>query len=73
MRNLPDRVEPITVRFDDVTMRVGLIDGRGLRVPMAWFPCHFHASPEQRADIELIAILSSVVMPLMRLSQQLAS
>ena len=34
-------------------MTVDLTDGRTLRVPLAWFPRLLHATPAQRAKVEL--------------------
>lgn len=34
-------------------MWVDLTDGRTLGVPLAWFPRLLHATPEQRARVEL--------------------
>jgi len=42
-----------TVRFDEDTMWVELSDGRTLGVPLAWFPRLLHATPAQRAKVEL--------------------
>jgi Protein of unknown function (DUF2442) len=44
---------PTAVHFDEHTMWVDLSDGRTLGVPLAWFPRLLHATPEQRARIEL--------------------
>lgn len=41
------------VRFDDSSMWVDLADGRILAVPLAWFPRLVHATPEQRATVEI--------------------
>jgi hypothetical protein len=41
------------VRFDDSSMWVDLADGRILAVPLAWFPRLVHATPEQRAAVEI--------------------
>jgi hypothetical protein len=41
------------VTFDNNTMTVDLTDGRTLRVPIAWFPRLLHATPAQRAQVEL--------------------
>ncbi|ALK08886.1 DUF2442 domain-containing protein [Blastochloris viridis] len=46
-------VSPIHVRFDTELMWVDLSDGRTLGVPLAWFPRLLHASPEQRAEVEI--------------------
>jgi hypothetical protein len=45
--------EPLAVRFDADSFWVELDDGRTLGVPLAWFPRLLHASPEQRAQVEL--------------------
>lgn len=45
--------EPVSVRFDEDSFWVELDDGRTLGVPLAWFPRLLHASPEQRAQVEL--------------------
>ena len=37
-----------SVRFDDSSMWVDLLDGRVLAVPRAWFPRLLHATPAQR-------------------------
>lgn len=46
-------ISAIKVRFDDDTMWVDLTDGRTLGVPLAWFPRLLHATPAQRARVEL--------------------
>lgn len=45
--------EPMAVRFDDDSFWVDLDDGRTLGIPLAWFPRLFHATPEQRAKVQL--------------------
>ena len=45
--------EPLAVRFDEHSFWVDLADGRTLGVPVAWFPRLLHATPEQRAQVEL--------------------
>lgn len=47
---------PKAVRFDDDSMWVELADGRVIAVPLAWFPRLLHATPEQRAKVELSAL-----------------
>lgn len=42
-----------TVRFDDDTMWVGLIDGRILGVPLSWFPRLAEGTPAQRERFEI--------------------
>ncbi|WP_298399640.1 DUF2442 domain-containing protein [Sphingobium sp.] len=46
-------LEPLAVRFDDDSFWVDLEDGRTLGVPFAWFPRLLHATPDQRAQVEL--------------------
>ncbi len=46
-------ISATAVRFDKNTMWVDLTDGRTLGVPLAWFPRLLHATPEQRARVEL--------------------
>lgn len=38
------------VRLSEDTLRVDLLDGRTITVPLAWYPRLLHATPEQRAD-----------------------
>ena len=45
--------EPTGVRFDEHSFWVDLDDGRTIGVPLAWFPRLLHATPEQRAKVEL--------------------
>ena len=42
-----------SVEFDDTMMTVSLLDGRVLRVPIAWFPLLRDATPEQRLKYEI--------------------
>jgi len=44
----------VDVRFDASTMRVRLVDGRELGIPLAWFPKLQHATPAQRRRWRLI-------------------
>jgi hypothetical protein len=46
-------VSPISVRFDDHTLRVELSDERTLGVPLAWFSRLLRASPAERAQVIL--------------------
>ena len=41
------------VRFDENSLWVELSDGRVIAVPLAWFPRLMHATPEQRAKVEI--------------------
>ena len=43
------------VSFDDDSMWVHLADGRVLSIPLAWFPRLWHATPAQRACVEISA------------------
>ncbi len=42
-----------SLRFDDQTMWVELVDDRVLGVPLAWFPRLLHATPAQRQDYRI--------------------
>ena len=44
---------PKSVRFDDDSLWVSLVDGRTIAVPLAWFPRLLQAAPEQRLQVEL--------------------
>jgi hypothetical protein len=42
-----------SLRFDDHTMWVDLMDGRTIGVPLAWFPRLLNATPEQRRNYRI--------------------
>lgn len=44
----------VSVEFAPGVMRVALIDGRTLEVPLAWFPRLHNATPAERSDLRLI-------------------
>lgn len=44
---------PKSVRCDENSLWVELSDGRVIAVPLAWFPRLLHATPEQRAKVEI--------------------
>jgi len=44
----------VDVKFDASTMRVRLLDGREMGIPLAWFPKLQHATPVQRKRWRLI-------------------
>lgn len=44
---------PKSVRFDANSLWVELADGRVIAVPLAWFPRLLHATPAQRAKVEI--------------------
>ena len=46
-------ISPDSVRFDEDTMWVGLVDGRVIGVPVAWFPRLLNADAAERAAFEL--------------------
>jgi hypothetical protein len=46
-------ISATSVRFDDAVMWVDLTDGRTLGVPLAWFPRLLHATPAERAEVEI--------------------
>lgn len=41
------------VGCDEDTLRVDLLDGRSIIVPLAWYPRLLHATPSQRSNWEL--------------------
>lgn len=45
------RVRSVTVTEDELV--VGLMDGRTISVPLAWYPRLFDGTPEQRANWEI--------------------
>ena len=56
MSSLPVAAKPLA-RHVDVTedeLTVVLADGRRISAPLVWFPRLLRASPEQRADWELL-------------------
>jgi len=44
----------LNVRTDEFSLIVELTDGRVISVPLIWFPRLFDASPEERAEYELL-------------------
>lgn len=48
--------EPLAhdVSVDDAMLRIFLVDGREMAVPLAWFPRLREATPEQRVNWRLI-------------------
>lgn len=50
--NTPPRAMSVTCSEDE--LRVSLVDGRCLSVPIAWFPRLAHASAVERAHYELM-------------------
>jgi hypothetical protein len=46
------RAQDVSLSEDELT--VALADGRRISVPLAWYPRLLHASPEQRANWELL-------------------
>jgi hypothetical protein len=46
-----ERVTEVT--FDDGMLSVFLMDGRNIRVPLAWYPRLLHATPEHRNNWEV--------------------
>jgi len=56
MSTLVEKVEPLAtdVSFTEDALRVVLADGREISAPLQWFPRLLRATPEQRAEWELI-------------------
>ena len=50
---------------DDI-LRVDLVDGRTIEVPLAWYPKLVHATPEQRGEL-LVAVLGFIGRTLMKI------
>jgi hypothetical protein len=46
-----ERVKEVHATED--TLRVDLIDGRTITVPLVWYPRLLHATPEQRANWQI--------------------
>lgn len=53
---LMEKIEPLArdVSFTEDALRVMLADGREISAPLQWFPRPLEATPEQRAQWELI-------------------
>ncbi len=53
---LAEKVEPLAIGifFTDDALHVVLADGREISAPLQWFPRLLKATPEQRAQWELI-------------------
>lgn len=56
MASFVANIEPVAAKVSvtDHELVVGLVDGRRIAVPLAWFPRLLHASVEQRSNFELI-------------------
>lgn len=52
-----------SVDVTEDTLNVELNDGRGLSVPLSWYPRLEHASPEERKNWELIGAGSGIHWP----------
>lgn len=46
-------ISPKSISFDDNSMRIELLDGRTLGVPLAWFPRLMNASKAELEQCEL--------------------
>ena len=42
-----------SVEFDDTHMIIHMLDGRILHVPLTWIPTLYHATPEDRAKVQI--------------------
>ena len=56
MNILAEKIEPLAVdvSFTEDALHVVLADGREISAPLQWFPRLLGATPEQRAEWELI-------------------
>ena len=50
---IPDRDRPIAITFSDVDVTVTLANQRQMSIPLAAYPALNHATPEQRAKVQL--------------------
>ena len=53
----------VDVKIDDVALRLDLIDGRTLSVPIVWFPRLSYATADERAHFELLGDGESIHWP----------
>jgi hypothetical protein len=44
----------VDVQIDDININVYLVDGRGLSVPLEWYPRLLHATPDERNSWQLL-------------------
>jgi uncharacterized protein (DUF433 family) len=42
-----------TVTLDEEALKVDLVDGRTLIIPLTWFPCLWHGTPAERENLEI--------------------
>ncbi len=54
----------VSVKTDENNLVVDLSDGRAISVPLVWFPRLFNASPEERAQYELLGSGVGIHWPL---------
>ena len=52
--NPGERVRNVSFPEGEGTLRVDLLDGRAISVPLAWYPRLLHATPEQRNNWKII-------------------
>ena len=52
-----EEARPVAATCDETHLNVVLGDGRTLRVPLWWYPRLIAATPQQRATIELLALI----------------
>ena len=45
------------------TLRVDLVDGRSISVPLAWYPRLWYATPEERSNLEMLGSGSHIHWP----------
>lgn len=49
-----DALEPVAAVCDDRELRVTVADGATIAVPLWWYPRLLAATPEQRANVEMM-------------------
>lgn len=55
----------VDAQVSDDELIVSLVDGRTLRVPVAWYPRLMHGSGDERADFQLIGRGEGIHWPLL--------
>ncbi len=60
--NRPD-LRILDVHIDAEKLSIDLMDGRSVRVPLAWYPRFFNAAPEQRTRWQIAGGVHGVHWP----------
>ena len=56
MKNFMIETEPLANKIEvtDENLIVNLLDGRGLMIPLSWYPRLLHATKEERENWEIL-------------------